>query len=1452
MKEFKDIHTKDYLYDTDSNLIYNFTPEQVEYVHTFNQQEITEVVTVKQLNNKLKLTIQLVECCQSLEKKPILVIITNDQEKTIRVFWYSVFNKQTTEVTPTYPEIQQQISKASITQEPFNVVFMDKESSEIESCYGFVMGLVTGDTIFSLIRIAWNSFEATCLSMERIKQKENSNLGYVTSIQILPPDKGDKRMGHSDPQILLGYSQGAILVYRYRANIYATNANRLREPINLSEFTEFPEYPITCLSGIRSYHSLGMTIAFAQQKPTNNNKKYEYSRSYVKVVETHGDSTRKQRKIINPDHPDAIILQSKLLLTPYKTNELESVIQLSIVLINKKKSFELEVWHIAPNHLHQSDKFDVSQDKCFALLPGRKLRSDNLLGYFQHTPQKLAQVILEYQHNKFGSFSKRKIGSDEAKEIVHKKVKTDQEEEKEEEEEEEEEEEDTDMQDAEHTVLLKEPEAHEDISMPVETNECLDNIATEEGSTEETPQLSEHQEQPDQSTTPDMDSVTNSEQQPIDSIPESAVFIETASLTDESSPEPNQTSELKPNEPDMIEEMETITEDSSVLKDSIIQTMEDSATDFTEEPKEDSIVEEESNAVDRELHTKQVVDEPVQQQSIESNDNTMEPVEQSLIESTEDMMEPTEKTETPTESKKGPTEALQESTEIVEDLIKPAQKEPTTEPVKESIKTAEPEDPVEESNNSIQTVRIVPTEERTEDPAKMRQQELNNLYVKLNEEIENPNETDYLEGHDMNESTHVVPDEGSTELLDENQASEPTSIDMVMEDTIVQVTVDSVMNESTTTTIETTTYTEQTIEESSNGFVTETIQDENQPFDIDHKDQDLVLSNESRQSSEEASIFESSKAGNDQEVSSVHLGSTETEDNTFSSELSSDPLRQTSQVPESDMETTMAVKEEDSTSENSQINSLEELPESTTTASLLQSDDDMSAHDSEVVEEEEEEEVHLHSEATLNSEDTLHSEMTLHSEQEDEGEEEEEEEEEEEGTFMDDGDYYDASAEVSLHADSDHRYLPESTEDVESVVSDISSTQISRTIEYDTPSREESPFGNGRSLNSRDSTSVGASALSASVSRDSSPVYESENVPDYESEDVPNYESEDVPAYESEDVSVYTSDVYASDVNSPGLSYVSATPDTQSVTNTRDVTPVNGTYQDTVLSIPSSPNTRPDEDNSQEITPVNGELTATTSDTQDTVYLPTSRDTTPGHNSRDTTPAFSNQGPPLMRSISDLGRREETYYSFNSRDTSAEPSREATVEPSGEDETEAAEAAAAEAAAAAAVIDEAAAEAAALKLSEDKFTEILYQVTGETYLNNFMEQPLIPREQLDDLGISCWFNPDPRLKLILVRYCDKHELGSIVVSLCYLLKNYIDCFSQDEQNEYKTIYRKYLINYPMYNQGINVFTKEGRQELLRKEILYYRNGSSNRYNTTDQDEIKNNQIYTNYYGFGLL
>jgi hypothetical protein len=48
-------------------------------------------------------------------------------------------------------------------------------------------------------------------------------------------------MGHSDPQILLGYSKGAILIYRFRANIYVPTATRLRTPVILSEFAEFPD-----------------------------------------------------------------------------------------------------------------------------------------------------------------------------------------------------------------------------------------------------------------------------------------------------------------------------------------------------------------------------------------------------------------------------------------------------------------------------------------------------------------------------------------------------------------------------------------------------------------------------------------------------------------------------------------------------------------------------------------------------------------------------------------------------------------------------------------------------------------------------------------------------------------------------------------------------------------------------------------------------------------------------------------------------------------------------------------------------------------------------------------------------------------------------------------------------------------------------------------------------------
>lgn len=128
----------------------------------------------------------------------------------------------------------------------------------MENCYGLVIGTLAGNTDFLLLKLDDFTMEATlmvCLdytfifcfktkthfaqSSQPIKDKKSTSLGHVTAIHILPPDQNDTRMGHCDPQILLGYSRGSILIYRYRAKIYSYNAPRLRLPINLSEFTDY-------------------------------------------------------------------------------------------------------------------------------------------------------------------------------------------------------------------------------------------------------------------------------------------------------------------------------------------------------------------------------------------------------------------------------------------------------------------------------------------------------------------------------------------------------------------------------------------------------------------------------------------------------------------------------------------------------------------------------------------------------------------------------------------------------------------------------------------------------------------------------------------------------------------------------------------------------------------------------------------------------------------------------------------------------------------------------------------------------------------------------------------------------------------------------------------------------------------------------------------------------------
>lgn len=66
-----------------------------------------------------------------------------------------------------------------------------------------------------------------------------AELGSVTAIDIEYSGNGDTRMGHGDPQIALGYSLGAVFIYRYRACVYSNNASRFRTPVDLSEYTEY-------------------------------------------------------------------------------------------------------------------------------------------------------------------------------------------------------------------------------------------------------------------------------------------------------------------------------------------------------------------------------------------------------------------------------------------------------------------------------------------------------------------------------------------------------------------------------------------------------------------------------------------------------------------------------------------------------------------------------------------------------------------------------------------------------------------------------------------------------------------------------------------------------------------------------------------------------------------------------------------------------------------------------------------------------------------------------------------------------------------------------------------------------------------------------------------------------------------------------------------------------------
>lgn len=140
-----------------------------------------------------------------------------------------------------------------------------------------------------------------------------------------------------------------------------------------------------------------MNVALAQEKP--DEIRYQYRRSYIKVVETRGDFTRRQRAIINP--PENIQSHAKILetkLIPSTTTLEDSTLQLSIIFQNGDKTYDLNIWEVSPTKINQALVLAMDQQSCIDTMAKsetvKSLKLDTN-GYLNHVPQKIADIILE-------------------------------------------------------------------------------------------------------------------------------------------------------------------------------------------------------------------------------------------------------------------------------------------------------------------------------------------------------------------------------------------------------------------------------------------------------------------------------------------------------------------------------------------------------------------------------------------------------------------------------------------------------------------------------------------------------------------------------------------------------------------------------------------------------------------------------------------------------------------------------------------------------------------------------------------------------------------------------------------------------------------------------------------------------------------------------------------------
>ncbi|CAO3680685.1 unnamed protein product [Rhizopus stolonifer] len=374
-------------YEVNRDLVYYFDENQVETIYTQpgTNRKTRHHFLVANLSIE-KLWIKQVLNCR-LYGEPRLLIVCRDSTSKIYFFWYCVITK-TSKVIDFETPVVGDITQAKITKAPFEVNYVYKAKvPEKKMCYALVLGMQDGSSILFLLNI--DHLSNISVSFKYLDQEEGDDIGHVTSIYILPQDADDKRMGHHDPQILLGYSKGAIRAYRFRATVYSFKASRIRSPIDLSEFTEFPGYPITHLSCARTYNSLKFIVSFAQEKP--NDPKFENAQSYVKLIEFNG-TKKDMLKLFHPPIPSASIAEAHLM------SHYEDDIDFTIVFYSSlSHTFTISVWYLDNKQAvtHTLEK-EITQSSCLERLESTE-RTEPDDHYLLRNPEKVIEFAFPSQ-----------------------------------------------------------------------------------------------------------------------------------------------------------------------------------------------------------------------------------------------------------------------------------------------------------------------------------------------------------------------------------------------------------------------------------------------------------------------------------------------------------------------------------------------------------------------------------------------------------------------------------------------------------------------------------------------------------------------------------------------------------------------------------------------------------------------------------------------------------------------------------------------------------------------------------------------------------------------------------------------------------------------------------------------------------------------------------------------